>query len=299
MNMEQNRFLIITGMSGAGKTLVLRTLEDLNYFCVDNLPVMLISKFAELCRQTPGRNAAMVVDIRGGNFSHKFTEVLAQLKDEGTEYELLFLDADDANLVRRYKETRRRHPLEQGKLSLMKSVEKERRYLADIKAAADRVINTSNVSLKNLKTLIRKDFTMDNNGGSMLIMVQSFGFKYGLPLDSDVVMDVRFLPNPFYLAELRQYTGNDEGVCKYLETFPQTQGFLRRELDMLDFLLPQYEEEGKSQLVISVGCTGGQHRSVYIANRIYEYLSKKKEFVVELMHRDLPKKELKAVEKKI
>lgn len=287
--MEQNRFLIITGMSGAGKTLVLRTLEDLNYFCVDNLPVMLIPKFAELCRQTPGRNAAMVVDIRGGNFSNKFKDVLAELKGEEVEYELVFLDADDANLVRRYKETRRRHPLEQGKLGLMESVEKERKYLADIKANADEVFDTSNVSIKDLKALIWKNFATDSNVGKMLIMVQSFGFKHGLPLDSDVVMDVRFLPNPFYLPELRQATGNDEGVCKYLETFPQTHEFLRREFGMLDFLLPQYEEEGKSQFVISVGCTGGQHRSVYIANRIYEYLRQKDDVFVELIHRDLPK----------
>ena len=287
--MEQSRFLIITGMSGAGKSQVLHTLEDLNYFCVDNLPVMLIPKFAELCAQTPGRDTAMVVDIRGGNFHEKFPGVLAELKKEGFHYELLFLDADDKSLIRRYKETRRRHPMEKGRLNLAASVAMERKCLANIRAKADDVIDTSERTIAELKEIICRKYVTGQNAGKMLIVVQSFGFKHGLPLDSDVVLDVRFLPNPFYLPELKHLTGCDLPVQEYLDQFPQSAEYLAKECDLLDFLLPQYEEEGKSQLVISVGCTGGQHRSVYIANKIYDYLRDKDQYV-ELVHRDLSKK---------
>ena len=279
--MEQGRFVIITGMSGAGKTQVLRTLEDLNYFCVDNLPVMLLPKFMELSRQTPGRNTAMVIDTRGGDAFSNLVEIM--------DFEVLFLDADDATLIRRYKETRRRHPMEKGRNSLAESVLLERKFMADVKSRATNIIDTSRYANARLKDEIAHLFGDDNSAPGMLIVVQSFGYKYGLPLDSDLVLDVRFLPNPFYEADLKKLTGNDEPVQDFLNKFPQTYKFLRMECEMLAYLIPQYEKEGKSQLVISVGCTGGQHRSVYIANNIYNYL-RLKSYRVELLHREIEQK---------
>ena len=287
--MEQNRFVIITGMSGAGKTQVLRTLEDLNYFCVDNLPVMLLPKFTELSRQTPGRNTAMVIDTRGGDAFSSLVEIMDEMHANGFDFEVLFLDADDATLIRRYKETRRRHPMEKGRYSLAESVSLERNLMADVKSRATNIIDTSRYSNSLLKEEIGRLFGDENSAPGMLIMVQSFGFKYGLPLDSDLVLDARFLPNPFYEADLKKLTGNDQPVQDFLNKFPQTYEFIKMECEMLNYLIPKYEKEGKSQLVISIGCTGGQHRSVYIANNIYNYLRLKYP-QVELRHRELNRK---------
>ena len=288
--MEQNHFVIITGMSGAGKTQVLRTLEDLNYFCVDNLPVMLLPKFVELSRQTPGRNTAMVIDARDGDSFASLVEIMDEMQANGFDFELLFLDADDATLIRRYKETRRRHPLEKGRNSLAESVFLERTSLAEVKQRATAVIDTSHYSNSMLKEEIGHLFGDDTSAPRMLIVVQSFGFKHGLPLDSDLVLDVRFLPNPFYETELKKLTGNDKPVQDFLNKFPETFKFLRMECELLNFLIPKYEKEGKSQLVISVGCTGGQHRSVYIANNLCNYL-RLKSYRVELLHRELNQKD--------
>lgn len=287
--MEKNRFVIITGMSGAGKTQVLRTLEDLNYFCVDNLPVMLLPKFTELSRQTPGRNTAMVIDTRGGDAFSSLVEIMDEMHANGFDFEVLFLDADDATLIRRYKETRRRHPMEKGRYSLAESVSLERNLMADVKSRATNIIDTSRYSNSLLKEEIGRLFGDENSAPGMLIVVQSFGFKYGLPLDSDLVLDARFLPNPFYEAELKKLTGNDQPVQDFLNKFPQTYEFIKMECEMLNYLIPKYEKEGKSQLVISIGCTGGQHRSVYIANNIYNYLRLKYP-QVELRHRELNRK---------
>ena len=287
--MEQNRFVIITGMSGAGKTQVLRTLEDLNYFCVDNLPVMLLPKFTELSRQTPGRNTAMVIDTRGGDAFSSLVEIMDEMHANGFDFEVLFLDADDATLIRRYKETRRRHPMEKGRYSLAESVSLERNLMADVKSRATKIIDTSRYSNSLLKEEIGRLFGDENSAPGMLIVVQSFGFKYGLPLDSDLVLDARFLPNPFYDADLKKLTGNDQPVQDFLNKFPQTYEFIKMECEMLNYLIPKYEKEGKSQLVISIGCTGGQHRSVYIANNIYNYLRLKYP-QVELRHRELNRK---------
>ena len=284
--MEQNRFVIITGMSGAGKTQVLRTLEDLNYFCVDNLPVMLLPKFTELSRQTPGRNTAMVIDTRGGDAFSSLVEIMDEMHANGFDFEVLFLDADDATLIRRYKETRRRHPMEKGRYSLAESVSLERNLMADVKSRATNIIDTSRYSNSLLKEEIGRLFGDENSAPGMLIVVQSFGFKYGLPLDSDLVLDARFLPNPFYEADLKKLTGNDRPVQDFLNKFPQTYEFIKMECERLNYLIPKYEKEGKSQLVISIGCTGGQHRSVYIANNIYNYL-RLKYHQVELRHREL------------
>ena len=287
--MEQNRFVIITGMSGAGKTQVLRTLEDLNYFCVDNLPVMLLPKFTELSRQTPGRNTAMVIDTRGGDAFSSLVEIMDEMHANGFDFEVLFLDADDATLIRRYKETRRRHPMEKGRYRLAESVSLERNLMADVKSRATNIIDTSRYSNSLLKEEIGRLFGDENSAPVMLIVVQSFGYKYGLPLDSDLVLDARFLPNPFYEADLKKLTGNDQPVQDFLNKFPQTYEFIKMECEMLDYLIPKYEKEGKSQLVISIGCTGGQHRSVYIANNIYNYL-RLKYHQVELRHRELNQK---------
>ena len=287
--MEQNRFVIITGMSGAGKTQVLRTLEDLNYFCVDNLPVMLLPKFTELSRQTPGRNTAMVIDTRGGDAFSSLVEIMDEMHANGFDFEVLFLDADDATLIRRYKETRRRHPMEKGRYSLAESVSLERNLMADVKSRATNIIDTSRYSNTLLKEEIGRLFGDENSAPGMLIVVQSFGFKYGLPLDSDLVLDARFLPNPFYEADLKKLTGNDQPVQDFLNKYPQTYEFIKMECEMLNYLIPKYEKEGKSQLVISIGCTGGQHRSVYIANNIYNYLRLKYP-QVELRHRELNRK---------
>ena len=287
--MEQTRFVIITGMSGAGKTQVLRTLEDLNYFCVDNLPVMLLPKFIELSRQTPGRNTAMVIDTRGGDAFSSLVEIMDEMHANGFDFEVLFLDADDATLIRRYKETRRRHPMEKGRNSLAESVSLERNFMADVKSRATSIIDTTHYSNTMLKDEIGHLFGDENSAPEMLIVVQSFGFKYGLPLDSDLVLDVRFLPNPFYETQLRGLTGNDQPVQDFLNKYPQTFEFLKMECEMLNYLIPKYEKEGKSQLVISIVCSGGQHRSVYIANNIYHYL-RLKSYRVELRHRELNQK---------
>ena len=284
----QTRFLIITGMSGAGKTQVVRTLEDLKYFCIDNLPAALIPKFAELCRQTSEKNVALVVDVRGGQFFDKLLQVLDEIKASGQKYELLFLDADDATIVRRFKETRRRHPLGDSE-TLLDNLAKERELLEPLLEKATYVINTSELNSSELKNKISELFSTDTERERMGIVVRSFGFKYGLPLDSDLVLDVRFLPNPFYVEELRHQTGNDQPVVDYICHYTQTFEYLKLEAKRFDFLIPQYIKEGKSQLVISVGCTGGQHRSVFVANKLAEYLGTQG-YKVEVSHRELSEK---------
>ncbi len=284
----QAHFLIITGMSGAGKTQVIRTLEDLNFFCIDNLPATLIPKFAELCRQTSEQNVALVVDIRGGRFFDKLLKVLNEMEAGGQKYELIFLDASDSTLVRRYKETRRRHPLGAG-TELLKCISNERELLKPLRERATRLIDTTNLATSQLKNLIFDLFSESTEKERLNIIVRSFGFKHGLPMDSDMVLDVRFLPNPFYVEELRALTGNDKPVADFICRYPQTFQYLKLEEQLLDFLVPQYVSEGKSQLVISVGCTGGQHRSVFIANKLYDYL-RTQGYNVEITHRDVPAK---------
>jgi UPF0042 nucleotide-binding protein len=255
---------------------------------VDNLPPALMPKFAELCRQTPARDTALVVDTRGGSFFDKLVEVLDEMKSMGTKYEVLFLDASDPVLIRRYKETRRRHPMERGH-NLAASVAMERKYLTSVRERATQVIDTSFLSTSELKEKIHQLYGNNSEAEQMLIVVQSFGFKHGIPLDSDIVLDVRFLPNPFYEEELRHLTGNDKPVADFIGRFDQTYEFLKRAFDLLDYLVPQYIHEGKSQLVISIGCTGGQHRSIFIANKIYDHLRTKGN-KVEVTHRDIDKR---------
>ena len=267
------RNLIITGMSGAGKTQVMRTLEDLGYFCVDNLPPTFIPKFIELCmkRSDESDQLALAADIRGGKFFDELTEVLDQLSREKIPFELVFLDADDQTLVRRYKETRRRHPLA-GKGGLSADIARERQILSHVRRRATTIIDTTHATTKELRAKIISLYGRDGSLPAMSIAVQSFGFKHGTPLDCDMMFDVRFLPNPFYVPELKEKNGNDADVVAYIEQSPVTQTFLRKLYDLIEFLLPEYTKEGKSQLMIGVGCTGGHHRSVFVANALGRFI---------------------------
>ena len=288
--MSDSRILIITGMSGAGKTQVMRTLEDLNYFCVDNLPPALIQKFAELCMQTEGKvnRIAFVIDIRGGEFFEEMVGVLDEMKLNGTKYELLFLDASDEVLIRRYKETRRRHPLA-NEGSLSQGITKEREKVGNVRAKATHILDTTNTTTTDLRDKIIALYGSGDSLSKMNVIIQSFGFKHGIPLDCDMMFDVRFLPNPFYVPELKMLTGNDQEVMTYIWNYQITREFTKKLEDMVLFLLPEYEKEGKSQFTIAIGCTGGNHRSVFIANKLCDFL-RGHDYETQVAHRDLNKK---------
>lgn len=265
------RLVIITGMSGAGKTIAVQSFEDLGFFCVDNLPPVLIPKFAELIEQSKGRigKVALVIDLRGREFFTALSESLRYLKEESAvTYEILYLDAIDSVLVQRYKESRRRHPLAPTGAPL-EGIQQERVLLEEMKGLATTVIDTSYLKPADLKKKITSQYT-DAHFASLSLNIVSFGFKYGLPIDMDLIFDVRFLPNPHYIDALRPHTGRDPEVYDYVMKWNETQTFLAKLLDMLNFLIPQYRKEGKSHLAIGIGCTGGKHRSVAIA----EYLGK-------------------------
>ena len=283
------RFVIVTGMSGAGKSTVLKFLEDINFFCVDNLPPALIPKFAELCfaKDSDIDKVALGIDIRGGRLFNDLFTGLDQLRESGYEYEILFLDADDKTLITRFKETRRSHPLSRGE-TLAFGIQKERKILENVRARATYIINTSNILTRELKEQINHIFLDDKSFESLLITVCSFGFKYGIPPDSDLVFDVRFLPNPYYIPALKELTGNDVAVSSYVLSFPESGQFLEKLFDMIEFLIPQYIKEGKNRLVISIGCTGGKHRSVTLANALFQRLQGKNHSLL-LRHNDIEK----------
>lgn len=282
------RFVIVTGLSGAGKTQAVRNLEDLGYFCVDNLPPTLISKFGEACIQSDGRieKVALVMDIRGGKFFDGLAECLKHLKDNEFKYEILFLDASDEVLVKRFKESRRKHPLApEGRV--IKGIGLERHKLRELKDRADIIIDTSKLEIKDLREKINEVYGEEGQlEREVAITVLSFGFKYGIPVDSDLVFDVRFIPNPFYIPELKKFSGENEEVKSYVLGQNETREFIDKLKDMLEFLIPSYEKEGKRQLIVSIGCTGGRHRSVAIANAIYEILGKQGRRV-SIEHRDI------------
>lgn len=283
---EDMRLVIVTGMSGAGKTQGIRSLEDSGFFCVDNLPPALVPKFLELLL-SQGRapdKVALVMDARGGILFDAFEEALEYLNQAGYHYEILFFDASEEALVKRYKETRRRHPmfLEGG---ILESIRREKEKLKGIREKADKLIDTSDITNTQLKEKMKALF-QDVGDRRLAVTIMSFGFKHGLPLDADLVMDVRFLPNPFYLKELRPLSGLDEPVKNYVLTNPSSQAFLERFTDLLQFLIPYYSQEGKAHLVIAIGCTGGQHRSVALSIEIALSLEKQ-DCRVYVTHRDL------------
>lgn len=285
------RLVIVTGMSGGGKTQASRYLEDLGYFCVDNLPPVFIPKFVELCAHAGGHVSKVVlgVDTRSREFFDTFVQVLEDMDRSDTNYEMLFMDASDAAIIRRYKETRRRHPMAPAS-RITEGIAKERERLAPVRAKATYIIDTSELKKVQLRDKIHRLFGT-SEGEQMNINVLSFGFKFGMPLDADMVLDVRFLPNPFYIESMRHKSGAVPEVADYIAKFPVTQEFLKKLDDLLDFLVPQYVKEGKSQFVIAVGCTGGMHRSVFVAKHIFDRLGSRG-YPVKLEHRDLMKNDV-------
>lgn len=282
------RFVIITGLSGAGKTHAVRCMEDFGYYCIDNMPPVLIPKFAELCYSSQGKldKIAVVSDIRSGDMFSQLFGALSEMKKKGFDYEILFLDADDSVLIKRYKETRRKHPLAlDGRLS--DAIALERRLLAEVYKKADNIINTSNLTQQQCRTELAAIF-QSADYVPLSINVLSFGFKYGLPLDADMVFDVRFLPNPYYIDELKGHTGLEACVSDYVMNFEQSRKFLGMISEMADYLIPQFIEEGKKHLVIAIGCTGGRHRSVTLAEELYKHLLNKGNAVT-VIHRDYKK----------
>lgn len=292
------RFVIVTGVSGAGKTSALKMLEDMNYFCVDNLPILLIEKFASISLDMNSeeiRNVALGVDVRSGQALDELEQVLDNMRKAGYQYEILFLDAETNVLIKRYKETRRNHPLAAGdRIDI--GIGREREKLAFLKTRADFIIDTSNLLTKELRREMEKIFIENQNFKSLMISVLSFGFKYGIPSDSDLVFDVRFLPNPYYIDDLRALSGEDEAVRDYVMSTEAAQEFAEKLEDMVEFLIPHYMSEGKNNLVISVGCTGGKHRSVTLANELYRRLDKPGDYGLRVEHRDIEKD---AIRKKI
>lgn len=279
------RFVIVTGMSGAGKSTAMKMLEDFGYFCVDNLPIALIKKFADLSFDSKGKidKVALGVDIRSGNVND-----LERVLDEIPQKEIFFIDAGDETLIKRFKETRRTHPLvSQGRVD--EGIALERKELKVLKECADYIVNTDNLLTRDLRSEMEKIFVENKDYKNLFINILSFGFKYGIPVDSDLVFDVRFMPNPYYEEDLKHKTGNDKEVQDFVLSSPVSGEFLEKLQDMIRFLIPNYIAEGKHQLVISIGCTGGKHRSVTIANRLYECLKKDEEYGIKITHRDIGK----------
>ena len=281
------KLVIVTGMSGAGKTIALKMLEDMGFYCVDNLPIPLADKFVQLAAGGRGiSQAALGVDIRGGEELDTLETILKDWRERGLDFKVLFLDASDEALIKRYKETRRRHPLA-GAGRLDQGIAMERERLEFLRRDADYIIDTSRLLTRELRQELEKIFVKNQAFRSMFITVLSFGFKYGIPQDGDLVFDVRFLPNPYYEEELRPLTGEDGRIQAYVKQGGTAQAFLEKLYDLVDFLIPNYISEGKNQLVIAVGCTGGKHRSVTIARELYAHLKEGGDYGIRLEHRDI------------
>ncbi len=286
-----NNLLLLTGMSGSGKSTAFKILEDLGYDCVDNLPVPLLKSFMDLMANDPmqKKKVAVGIDIRSGEKLSHLKNILDELEQDGKKCTILYLDADDQTLVRRYKETRRVQPLS-GNERVEESIKEERTATEFLKEKADYIIDTSHLLTRELKAELKKIFVDDQSYKNMNILVLSFGFKYGIPQDADLVFDVRFLPNPFYIKELRPHNGNEPEIRNYVMQFPEANTFLEKTEDLLRFLIPNYIKEGKNSLVIAIGCTGGRHRSVTLANEIYGRLMKDDSmFGLKIEHRDIDK----------
>ena len=283
------KMVIVTGMSGAGKSTALNVLEDEGYYCVDNMPISLVLKFAELAAgQDAGySNIALGIDIRSGHALPEFDDILDELSARHYQYKILYLDSSDEVLVKRYKETRRMHPLAKDD-RVDKGIAREREQLDFLKKRADYIIDTSQLLTREFKQELEKIFIEGSNYNNLFVTVLSFGFKYGIPADADLVFDVRFLPNPYYVSELKQMTGNDKAIQDYVMGFKAARDFLAKLDDLIKFLLPNYVQEGKNSLVIAIGCTGGKHRSVTLANAIADSL-KRTEYGCKVEHRDIDK----------
>ena len=282
------RFVIVTGMSGGGKSTAQKMLEDAGFYCVDNLPVSLIEKFVELIAMPNSEitKVALGLDVRADSSFEDATRILEQLKEKGYQFEILFMDANEAVLIKRYKESRRVHPLaEDGRIE--EGVRRERRILQNIRKNADYVIDTSNLLTRELKAELDRIFIKNEEYNSLMVTVMSFGFKNGIPSEADLVFDVRFLPNPYYIDELKSMTGNDKPVRDYVMKAEEAEIFLEKLTDMVAFLIPNYVKEGKYRLVIAIGCTGGQHRSVTLANELYERMRNQGGYGMKLYHRDI------------
>lgn len=284
------RFVIVTGMSGGGKRTALKMLEDIGFFCVDNLPIPLLEKFVELIAM-PNKEISKValgLDVRADQSFEDVGKYFENLRNNGYQFEILFMEASDAVLIRRYKESRRMHPLsscEGGRVE--DGIHRERKILDTMKKNADYVIDTSNLLTRELKEELDRIFVKNEKYNSLMVNVMSFGFKNGIPSDADLIFDVRFLPNPYYIDELKHQTGNDKPVQDYVMGFEEAEAFLQKLTDMLLFLIPNYVKEGKYQLVIGIGCTGGKHRSVTLANELYKTLKNKGNYGLTIQHRDV------------
>lgn len=286
------RMIVVTGMSGAGKSTALKMLEDIGYFCVDNLPVPLVPKLADMmCSQHMElEKVALGIDIRSGQKFQELESALEELKKSGIIYEILFLDAQDDVLVKRYKETRRTHPLaERNRID--QGILKERKSLESLRKKADYIIDTSQLLTRELQAELNKIFVKNKEYKNIYVTILSFGFKYGIPNDADLVFDVRFLPNPYYIEELRAKTGNDKEIRDFVMENEKAEEFLMKLEDLVRFLIPNYVAEGKHQLVIAIGCTGGKHRSVTLANELFAKLQSDEGFGIKIEHRDIEKDE--------
>ncbi len=282
------RFVVVTGMSGGGKSTVLKMLEDTGFYCVDNLPLSLVEKFVELISMPNSEvsKVALGLDVRSDQSFEDATRILSQLKNNGIPLEILFLEADEKTLIKRYKESRRVHPLSpDGRVE--DGVRKERRVLENVRRSADYVIDTSHLLTRELKAELDRIFVENREYNNLMVTIMSFGFKLGIPADADLVFDVRFLPNPFYIEHLKEKTGNDKEVQDYVMGFDEASEFMDKLMDMIGFLIPNYIKEGKYSLVVAIGCTGGKHRSVTLANELYRRMKDTGTYGLKLYHRDV------------
>ena len=288
------RFVIVTGMSGAGKSTAMKMMEDIGFFCIDNLPIQLVDKLVEFYEKFESNidKVAIGIDIRDNEGLEHIDSTLTSLTEKKVLYDILFLDAENEVLIKRYKETRRNHPLA-GRERIESGIVQEREKLEFLKEKATYIIDTSQLLTRELKMELEKIFVQNQDYKNLFVTILSFGFKYGIPSDSDIVMDVRFLPNPYYVDGLRAKTGNDKEIQDYVMQFEDAQVFLDKLEDLVKFLIPHYIEEGKNQLVISIGCTGGKHRSVTLANELYKRLQSEKDYGLKIEHRDIAKDALR------
>lgn len=287
--MNRLHVVIVTGLSGSGKSTALRALEDIGFFCVDNMPVVLLPKFIAITIQSSPeiKRVAMVMDLREKSFVEKYERIFFRLREKGYRIEILFLEAAEDSLLRRFSETRRNHPLSEG-ASIAEGIQLEISKLAPLRKMADKILDTTSTNVHQLKDAVQRQFMTSETQKRMIVSVMSFGYRYGLPSDADLVLDVRFLPNPFYVERLKKETGHHPDVEAYVLNNPESKEFLKRTTELMDFLIPLYEKEGKARLSLAVGCTGGKHRSVVMANQLGLHFQMMK-YVVHTSHRDIAK----------